>query len=121
MSPAPKPNYQKTYYERNRDEIKERMRERYYKKQHDLHEAMKDDEELREKVRASYRKKYYRRSAAIAKEQIKHWLESEEVKEEVKTFLKGILASDAHTILTPKLLNTLDALLYATPGATETA
>lgn len=101
----------KAYYERNKDEIKARMRERDAAKREALRAAAATDAQVVEDLRQAWRAKYARRTHRSIKAQIDEWLADPDVKEEMKAFLRECaLPGEAYVEFGPQTMRALRGL-----------
>jgi hypothetical protein len=103
----------KAYYERNKEEIKARMRERDAAKREALRVAAETDAQVVEDLRQAWRAKYARRTHRSIKAQIDAWLADPDVKMEMKAFLTHCaLPGEAYAEFGPQTMRALSGLAY---------
>jgi hypothetical protein len=109
-----KPGAYSRYYEKNRDVLLERMRERDAHRREAKRELLATNPELVDGEREKMRQKYYRRVASQVKKQIDEWLADKATTEAFKTFLRECcLKDDKYKNLTLKTVRQLKDLPIA--------
>ncbi len=100
----------KRYYEKNREAITARMRERYAEKKAAA-EAIEKTEEQIEESREKMREKYYSRVANKTRRLLEGWVADEGFAEPFKVFIRDFcLKDDKFKTFTPKVVETLYAV-----------
>ena len=98
-------SYQR-YYEKNREEIKAKMRERYALRQQQLQEYLKENPEAVELVREQMRNKYHKRINNQMRYDITQLCQSLQITEAGRAFFHECLRNDKYIGFTPKMINT---------------
>jgi hypothetical protein len=109
-----KPGAYSRYYEKNRDVLLERMRQRDAERRATKRELLDSNPDLLEEEREKMRQKYYRRVSTQVKKQIDEWLLDKTITDTFKTFLRDCcIKDDKYKTLTLKTLRQLKELPIA--------
>ena len=101
------------YYTANRDTILAKMREREAQRREVRRKYLEENPTAVEEEREKMREKYYKRQYSKTKKLIEDWLNNPLVNEPTKKFWKDIINTDQYKVLTPKLLKNLEELVKA--------
>ena len=94
----------KRYYEKNREILTAKMRERDAKRRAERAKFIEEHPEEIELEREKMRGKYHNWTANKCKKQMDTWIADPNVKEEVKAFFRLLLVDDKFKALKPKAL-----------------
>jgi hypothetical protein len=95
---------QKRYYEKNREALTARMRERNAERRAELKKHLEEHPEDVELQREKMRGKYHNWTANKCKKQMEAWIADPEVQDEAKAFFRMLIADDKYKALKPKAL-----------------
>lgn len=98
------------YYEKNRDEILVRMRERYVTWKAKRDEDLAKDPSLWDVEREKAREKYHNRQAKITKTLIDGYLADSSTPDTLKAFLRTCLKDDKYKTFSPKAMKQIYAV-----------
>lgn len=108
------------YYEKNRDEILVRMRDRYVSWKAKRDEDLANDPSLLEGEREAARAKYHSQQARKTKRLIDGYLADTTTPDTLKAFLQNCLKDDKYKSFTPKAMERIYAVgIPASPLVTE--
>jgi hypothetical protein len=106
---------QQRYYEKNREELKARMRERDAIRREQLRQYLTDNPEDIEVVREKMREKYYTTTGNKMKREITLIINSPNTSEAGRAFLRECLASKTYNAFTPKMVESLKVIYAVNP------
>jgi hypothetical protein len=92
------------YYEKNRDALTAKMRERDAQRRADRAQHLLEHPEEVDLEREKMRGKYHNWTANKCKRQMEVWIADPEVKEEAKAFFRLLIADDKYKTMKPKAL-----------------
>ena len=95
---------QRRYYEKNREAIMSRMRERDAERRAERAQYLAEHPEEVELEREKMRGKYHNGLANKCRRQMEAWIANPDVKEEAKAFFRLLLADDKYKTMKPKAL-----------------
>lgn len=95
---------QRRYYEKNREALTAKMRERDAERRAERAKYLEEHPEEIDLEREKMRGKYHNWTANKCKRQMEMWIADPEVKEEAKAFFRLLLADDKYKGLKPKAL-----------------
>jgi hypothetical protein len=95
---------QKRYYEKNRDVLTIKMRERDAERRADRAKYLEEHPEEIDFEREKMRGKYHNWTGNKCKRQMEIWIADPEVQDEVKAFFRLLIADDKYKSLKPKAL-----------------
>jgi hypothetical protein len=95
---------QKRYYEKNRETLTAKMRERDAERRAEKAKYLEEHPDEVGLEREKMRGKYHNWTANKCKRQMELWIADPEVKEEAKAFFRLLLADDKYKSLKPKAL-----------------
>jgi hypothetical protein len=98
------------YYEKNRDAILQRMRDRYVTEKAKRDGEIANEPELVEVEREKMRAKYQKRVSNKTRRLIEGWLADSRTSDTFKAFLQTCLKDDKYKSFTPKTLEQLYAV-----------
>jgi len=98
------------YYEKNRETIIARQRERYIEWKAKRDEELAKDPKLWDVEREKAREKYHKRVASKVKKLIDGWLADSRTSDTFKAFLQTTLKDDKYKTFTPKTMEQLYAV-----------
>ena len=94
-----------SYYEKHKDELKAKMREREAERRAKVKEAVKADPSVAEKEREKMRVKYHKQTESKVKRMLTACLDDMTLSATFKRFAQELLANENYKILTPASIN----------------
>ena len=94
-----------SYYEKHKDELKAKMREREAERRAKVKEAVKTDPTIAEKEREKMRVKYHKQTESKVKRMLTACLDDMTLSATFKRFAQELLANENYKILTPASIN----------------
>ena len=94
-----------SYYEKHKDELKAKMREREAERRAKVKEAVKADPTIAEKEREKMRVKYHKQTESKVKRMLTACLDDMTLSATFKRFAQELLANENYKILTPASIN----------------
>ena len=94
-----------SYYEKHKDELKAKMREREAERRAKVKEAVKTDPTIAEKEREKMRVKYHKQTESKVKRMLMACLDDMTLSATFKRFVQELLANENYKILTPASIN----------------
>lgn len=101
---------QNRYYEKNREAILAKMKERNQKYAAERKEFLRQNPDEVETERQLYKDKYYRHQASKAKKQIEAWIKSDKVSAETKDWLRAMLKHKYYLAMKPSVFRDLEQM-----------
>jgi hypothetical protein len=95
---------QKRYYEKNRDVLTAKMRERDTQRRADRAKYLEEHPEEIDLEREKMRGKYHNWTANKCKRQMEVWIDDPEIKDEIKAFFRLLISDDKYKTMKPKAL-----------------
>jgi ATP-dependent exoDNAse (exonuclease V) beta subunit len=90
-----------SYYEKHKDELKAKMREREAERRAKVKEAVKADPSVAEKEREKMRVKYHKQTESKVKRMLTACLDDMTLSATFKRFVQELIANENYKILTP--------------------